>query len=82
MGFMQAMKGANNAWGTVVCSEGIGTIGPENMINNKAQRLMVTIGMNTFVFDKYEAAPGYMGSFEFVIPDEIANTVLLEKYLD
>lgn len=39
-------------------------------------------GKLTFVFDKYEAAPGYMGSFEFVIPDEIANTVLLEKYLD
>lgn len=54
MGFMQAMKGANNAWGTIICSEGVGTIGPENIIRNTEHKLMITIGTKTYVFSKYD----------------------------
>ena len=52
MGFMQAMKGANNAWGTVVCEDGMGTIGPEKLIDNRAHRLLLAVGTKTLVFDK------------------------------
>ena len=52
MGLMQAMKGANNAWGTIICSDGVGTIGPENFLKNTDHKLMITIGTNTFVFSK------------------------------
>lgn len=38
-------------------------------------------GKLTFVFDKYEVAPGYMGTSEFVMPEEITKTILLEKYV-
>ena len=38
-------------------------------------------GKLTFVFDKYEVASGYMGTSEFVMPEEITNTILLEKYV-
>lgn len=39
-------------------------------------------GKLTFIFDKYEVAPGAMGVCEFVIPDEVAATVLLEDYMN
>lgn len=52
MGFWKAMKGVNNAWGHVVSSEGVGTIGPENFINNTAHRLLITVGFKTVTFDK------------------------------
>lgn len=39
-------------------------------------------GELTFIFDKYEVAPGYMGVCEFVIPDEVADKILLEYYVD
>ena len=54
MGFLQAMKGANNAWGTIICSEGVGTIGPENFIKNTEHKLMITIGTKTIVFSKFD----------------------------
>ncbi len=43
-GFASAMKGANNAWGRVTADffDGVGYIGPENFVNNTAQKLMVS----------------------------------------
>ena len=52
MGFFKAMKGANNMWGTIVCADGIGTIGPENFLKNTEHKLMITIGIKTFTFSK------------------------------
>ena len=52
MGFLSAMKGANNVWGTIICSDGVGTIGPENFLNNTKQTLMVTLGFKTFIIEK------------------------------
>lgn len=39
-------------------------------------------GSLTFVFDKYEAAPGYMGVCEFKIPKDITNKILLDKFAE
>lgn len=39
-------------------------------------------GKLTFIFDKYEVAPGYMGVCEFVIPKEVTDSILLEYYVD
>ena len=50
MGFFSAMKGANNVWGTVISADGIGTIGPANLVNNTEHKLMVTIGFKTTSF--------------------------------
>ena len=52
MGFMKAMKSANNAWAMVSCKNGIGYLGPENLIDNRAQKLLISIGTNTFTFSK------------------------------
>ncbi|MBO5928052.1 MAG: hypothetical protein J6Q32_04285 [Clostridia bacterium] len=52
MGFLSAMKGANNVWGTIICADGVGTIGPENFIKNTDHNLMITIGFRTFTFSK------------------------------
>ncbi len=52
MGFLRAMKGANNVWGTIICADGVGTIGPENLIKNTNHKLMITIGFKTFTFSK------------------------------
>lgn len=41
MGFFSAMKGANNVWGTVISADGIGTIGPANLVNNTEHKLML-----------------------------------------
>jgi len=61
MGFFSAMKAANNYWGHVTgpfC--GMGTIGPENMLNNRAQRLKITpalgSGFSDVVFSKNDVA--------------------------
>lgn len=35
MGFMAALKGANNSWATVTCEEGVGYLGPEKMVDNR-----------------------------------------------
>ena len=52
MGFMKAMKSANNSWAMVSCESGIGYLGPENLIDNRAQKLLISIGTNTFTFSK------------------------------
>lgn len=39
-------------------------------------------GKLTFIFDKYEVAPGYMGVCEFVIPSKVTDSILLEYYVD
>lgn len=54
MGFLSAMKGANNVWGTVVSTDGVGTIGPANLVNNTEHKLMVTIGFKTISFTKQD----------------------------
>ena len=51
MGFLKAMKGANNYWAMVSCANGIGYLGPENLLDNRAHRLSITgSGMETVVF--------------------------------
>ena len=52
MGVMDAMKAANNYWAMVACDSGIGYLGPENLVDNRAHRLVITIGTNTVVFGK------------------------------
>ena len=52
MGFMKAMKSANNSWAMVSCESGIGYLGPENLLDNRAHRLLISIGTNTFTFGK------------------------------
>ena len=52
MGLLKAIKGANNAWAKVSCKEGIGYLGPENFIDNRAHRLAITIGTNVTVFER------------------------------
>ncbi|MGM9664289.1 MAG: hypothetical protein ACI3XF_05555 [Eubacteriales bacterium] len=44
MGLLNAMKGANNSWGyaTGSCIEGVGYFGPENMVDNRNHKLMVS----------------------------------------
>ncbi|MBQ2676205.1 MAG: hypothetical protein IJF54_02230 [Clostridia bacterium] len=44
MGFLDAMKGANNSWGVVTADfiEGQGYIGPEKMVNNASHTLMLS----------------------------------------
>ncbi len=38
-------------------------------------------GVLTLVFDKYEVAPGYMGSVEFEIPKEVIAGIIKDGYL-
>jgi hypothetical protein len=33
------------------------------------------------VFDEYEVAPGYMGSVEFEIPEEVTQDLVLDGFL-
>lgn len=42
MGFLDAMKGANNNWGNAVGAFGVGYIGPKNLANNTAHELMIS----------------------------------------
>lgn len=60
MGFWKAMQGANNAWAKVTCKDGYGTIGPENMIDNRAHKMMITIGTNTTVFGREDVKKAYV----------------------
>ena len=55
-GFMKAFVGANNEWGKITCVDGIGGIGPENLVDNRNHMLMVTIGMETTVFGTADVA--------------------------
>lgn len=55
MGFLDAMKGANNSWGFVTADflGGIAYIGPEKMADNKNHRIMLSgSGIETFTFGK------------------------------
>ena len=52
MGLMKAMKAANNYWAMVSCDSGIGTLGPENLIDNRAHKLVISIGTNVITFGK------------------------------
>ena len=58
MGFLDAMKGANNGWGTVTADFGIGYIGPKNLVNNTAHEVMVssTSLKESIVFTKNDVA--------------------------
>lgn len=38
-------------------------------------------GELTFVFDKYEVAPGYMGLVEFSVPTEKLSDIVKDGYL-
>lgn len=44
MGFLDALKGANNGWGYVTgsCVDGVGYIGPKNIADNRSHELMVS----------------------------------------
>ena len=44
MGFLDAMKGANNGWGVVTADfmDGIGYIGPEKLVDNRNHTLMIS----------------------------------------
>ena len=44
MGFLSAVKGANNNWGmaTGSCINGVGNIGPEKLVDNRNHRLMIS----------------------------------------
>ena len=55
-GFMKAFVGANNEWGKITCVDGIGGIGPENLVDNRNHMLMVTIGTQTTVFGSADVA--------------------------
>ena len=55
-GFMKAFVGANNEWGKITCVDGIGGIGPENLVDNRNHMLMVTIGTETTVFGSADVA--------------------------
>lgn len=60
MGFLSAMKGANNNWG--VCTskdfEGPCYLGPKNLINNLAQELMIsgTALKDEYIFTKNDVS--------------------------
>lgn len=55
-GFMKALAGANNQWGKITCVDGVGSIGPENLVDNRNHMLMVTIGTETTVFGSADVA--------------------------
>ena len=55
-GFMKAFVGANNEWGKSTCVDGVGGIGPENLVDNRNHMLMVTIGTQTTVFGTADVA--------------------------
>ena len=52
MGFGAAMKAANNAWAWVSCEDGVGYLSPENLIDNRAHRLVIAIGTRTVLIEK------------------------------
>ncbi len=55
-GFMKALAGANNQWGKITCVDGVGSIGPEKLVDNRNHMLMVTIGTGTTVFGSADVA--------------------------
>ena len=52
MGFMKAMKAANNAWAMVSCDKGLGYLGPEKFIDNRSHKLVIAIGTSVITFEK------------------------------
>ncbi len=53
-GFMSAMKGANNNWGTATGEFGVGYIGPKNLVDNRNHEMMIsgTSLKSSIVFNK------------------------------
>lgn len=60
MGFMNALKGANNNWGLCTSNffKGMNYLGPKNLLNHSAQELMISGGTlkEEFVFTKNDVA--------------------------
>ena len=59
MGFLSAMKGANNSWGFCTSSDFNGPcyLGPKNLVNNTAQELAITgTSVQEYVFTKKDVA--------------------------
>jgi len=59
MGFLDAMKGANNSWGLATADfiEGVAYIGPEKMADNRNHKLMLSgAGVETLTFGKEDVA--------------------------
>ncbi len=42
MGFLSAMKGANNSWGTATGEFGVGYFGPKNLVDNRSHEMMIS----------------------------------------
>ena len=60
MGFLNALKGANNNWGVCTSQDFTGPcyLGPKNLVNNRAQELMIsgTALKEDYVFTKDDVA--------------------------
>ena len=60
MGFLTAMKGANNAWANVTSGffEGIGYLGPKNLVDNRSHEMMIsaTSLKDAYVFTKADVS--------------------------
>lgn len=50
-------------------------------LTNDADFYMNNNGELTFLFDKYEVAPGYMGSPAFTIPTDVVKDIIRSEYL-
>ncbi len=56
MGFLNALKGANNAWGKAITKDGIGTFGPKNLVDNRSHELMIVIFNTEKIFTPADVA--------------------------
>lgn len=60
MGFLNALKGANNSWGTCTSSDFPGPcyLGPKNLVDNTAQELMIsgTALKEDYIFNKNDVS--------------------------
>ena len=56
MGFISAIKGANNSWANVTADffEGIGYLGPKNLVDNRSREMMISAPSlkDAYVFTK------------------------------
>lgn len=50
MGLLNAIKGANNSWGTAVIKDAIGSFGPKNLVNNTSHELSIIVSGKSTVF--------------------------------
>ena len=59
MGFMDALKAGNNRWGWATGDffEGVAALAPQNLLNNKDHKLMLSaVGIETVIFGKEDVA--------------------------